>query len=41
MKAGILILGRRRPGFDPEWGARITARVERSLGAALANIAGL
>ena len=41
MKAGIIILGRRRPGFDPEWGAHITARLEQSLAAELANIAGL
>ncbi len=28
---GLLILGRKRPGFDPEWGAEVTAGIRRVL----------
>lgn len=34
MKVGILILGRKRPGFDPEWGAEMVARSEAQFAAA-------
>ncbi|TVR71357.1 MAG: sugar isomerase [Spirochaetaceae bacterium] len=29
--AGLLILGRKRPGFDPEWGAAVTRRIRAYL----------
>ncbi|SIQ76297.1 L-fucose isomerase [Alkalispirochaeta americana] len=28
---GLLIMGRKRPGFDPEWGATITSRIQAFL----------
>jgi L-fucose isomerase-like protein len=28
-KAGILFLGRKRPGFDPEWGAEVRGRIKQ------------
>ncbi len=30
-KLGLLILGRKRPGFDPEWGAEVTRRIHATL----------
>jgi len=30
-KLGLLILGRKRPGFDPEWGAEVTGRIHAAL----------
>ncbi|MCP5116102.1 MAG: hypothetical protein GY953_35190 [bacterium] len=30
-KVGVVFLGRRRIGFDPDWGQRIEQRVRRSL----------
>lgn len=31
MKLGIFFLGRKRPGFDPEWGKEITSKVKKYL----------
>ncbi len=31
MKIGLLVFGRRRPGFDPEWGARIVAALDQAV----------
>ncbi|TVQ24461.1 MAG: sugar isomerase [Spirochaetaceae bacterium] len=28
---GLLIMGRKRPGFDPEWGAEVTSRIRNLL----------
>jgi len=30
-KLGLLVLGRKRPGFDPEWGAEVTKRIHEAL----------
>ncbi len=32
LRVGVLILRRRRPGFDPQWGARIEAQAREGLG---------
>lgn len=34
MNVGILVLGRKRPGFDPEWAAEMVGRVNAQLAAA-------
>ncbi|MBN2452503.1 MAG: L-fucose/L-arabinose isomerase family protein [Lentisphaeria bacterium] len=33
MNIGILVLGRRRPGFDPEWGEHVLSRLDCALAA--------
>ena len=32
LRLGVVFLGRKRPGFDPEWGQSMEERVRRSLG---------